>query len=84
MTRERLYLDAMESVLTNTSKVLINGDSANSLMYLPIDKLIERRQQGSSGNSVSDFSSSSGSNTSMSTKLDAVKQRVEDRMRSMR
>lgn len=84
VTRERLYLDAIESVLTNTSKVLINGDSSNSLMYLPIDKLLERRQLRSSDNSVSDFSSSSGSNTSMSTSLDDMKKRVEERMRSIR
>lgn len=43
VTRERLYIEAMESVLSNTSKVLMDsgGDGGgNSLMYLPIDKLI--------------------------------------------
>lgn len=40
VTRERLYLEAMESVLGNTSKVLMDNDSGNSLMYLPIDQLI--------------------------------------------
>ncbi len=33
VTRERLYLDAMESVLSNTNKVLIDNDNGNSLMY---------------------------------------------------
>lgn len=42
VTRERLYLEAMESVLGNTSKVLMDGDGGNSLMYLPIDQLINQ------------------------------------------
>jgi len=43
VTRQRLYIDAMESVLSSSSKVLIDSDSGNSLMYLPIDKLLEGR-----------------------------------------
>jgi len=43
VTRQRLYIDAMESVLSNSSKVLIDSDNSNNLMYLPIDKLMERR-----------------------------------------
>ena len=43
VTRQRLYLDAIESVLSNSSKVLIDSENSNSLMYLPIDKLMERR-----------------------------------------
>jgi len=43
VTRQRLYLDTIESVLSSSSKVLMDTDSGNSLMYLPIDKLLERR-----------------------------------------
>lgn len=43
VTRQRLYIDAMESVLSNSSKVFMDSDNGNSLMYLPIDKLLERR-----------------------------------------
>ena len=43
VTRQRLYIDAIESVLSNSSKVLIDSDNSNTLMYLPIDKLMERR-----------------------------------------
>jgi modulator of FtsH protease HflK len=42
VTRERLYIDTMEQVLANTSKVMIDQQSGgNSLMYLPLDKLVE-------------------------------------------
>ncbi|BAS67734.1 MAG: FtsH protease activity modulator HflK [Gammaproteobacteria bacterium] len=39
VTRERLYRETMESVLANTSKVVVDS-KANSMMYLPLDKLI--------------------------------------------
>lgn len=48
VTRERLYIEAMESVLTNTSKVLVDSNEGNSLMYLPIDKLINQGGSNSS------------------------------------
>jgi len=41
VTRERLYLDTMQQVLQNTSKVVIDQKGGNSLLYLPLDKLIQ-------------------------------------------
>jgi len=41
VTRQRLYLDTVEDVLGNTSKVMIDVEGGNSLMYLPLDKLIQ-------------------------------------------
>ena len=43
VTRERLYRETMEKVLANTSKVLVDS-KANSMMYLPIDKLIDAKK----------------------------------------
>ncbi|MDG1199143.1 MAG: FtsH protease activity modulator HflK [Porticoccaceae bacterium] len=45
VTRERLYLDAIEEVMTNSSKVLVDTEGGNNMLYLPLDKII---QQGSS------------------------------------
>jgi membrane protease subunit HflK len=42
--RERLYLQMMERVLTNTSKVLVDPGMANSLLYLPLDKIMQNAQ----------------------------------------
>jgi membrane protease subunit HflK len=42
VTRKRLYLETMESVLARTGKVLVDSDSGNSLMYLPIDQLMKQ------------------------------------------
>ena len=39
VTRKRLYLETMEEVYKNTSKIMVDTDSGNNLMYLPLDKL---------------------------------------------
>jgi membrane protease subunit HflK len=42
VTRERMYIDMMQQILTSSSKVLIDQKSSNgSLLYLPLDKLIQ-------------------------------------------
>ena len=43
VTRQRLYLDAIESVLGNTNKVLLDTKGNNNLMYIPIDRIMENR-----------------------------------------
>lgn len=40
VTRERIYLDAVSSILSNTSKVVIDVKDGNNLLYLPLDRLI--------------------------------------------
>lgn len=42
VTRERLYLETMQSILQNTSKVLVDVNSSNNLLYLPLDKILNR------------------------------------------
>jgi len=43
VTRERLYRETMEDVFANTSKVVVDS-KANSMIYLPIDKLIDAKK----------------------------------------
>jgi membrane protease subunit HflK len=44
VTRERLYLDTMQELMSNTSKVLVTGEKGqNKLLYLPLDKMIDGR-----------------------------------------
>ncbi len=38
VTRERLYLDTMEKVMSGTNKVLLDTSSQNNVFYLPLDK----------------------------------------------
>ncbi len=43
VTRQRLYLDTMQEVFSNTSKVLVTGNKngQSNLLYLPLDKMVE-------------------------------------------
>ena len=40
VTRERLYLETMQQILSSTTKVLVESKQGNQLLYLPLDKLI--------------------------------------------
>jgi membrane protease subunit HflK len=42
VTRKRLYLDTIESVLSQSSKVVVDTKGNNNLLYLPLDKLMQR------------------------------------------
>ena len=41
VTRERMYLDTMSQVMGNVSKVMVDQKNGSSLLYLPLDKLME-------------------------------------------
>ena len=43
VTRKRLYLDTMQSVLGNTSKIVVDSDAGNQMLYLPLDQMIKRQ-----------------------------------------
>ncbi|MFA5626636.1 MAG: FtsH protease activity modulator HflK [Thiohalomonadaceae bacterium] len=58
VTRKRLYLETMESVMGQSSKVLVDTKDSNNLLYLPLDKLMQRDGLPGSG---------MGSSPSMST-----------------
>ena len=47
VTRERLYLDMMQQVLSNTSKVLVDQKGTGNLLYLPLDKLMQMNDPNS-------------------------------------
>lgn len=56
VTKERLYRETLEEVFGNTVKVIVNENS-NSLMYLPIDQLINAKKSTSLGSSVNNYQS---------------------------
>jgi membrane protease subunit HflK len=42
VTRERLYLDTMQQIFANTSKVYVDSRVNNSMLYLPLDRLVQQ------------------------------------------
>lgn len=41
VTRQRLYLDAMQDVMSSSSKVLVDVEGGNNMLYLPLDRMME-------------------------------------------
>ena len=42
VTRERLYIDAIEEVMSNSTKILVDTEGGNNMLYLPLDKLVQQ------------------------------------------
>ena len=42
VTRDRVYIDALENVFKNSSKVMVDVEGGNNMMYLPLDKMTQR------------------------------------------
>ncbi|WP_430460162.1 FtsH protease activity modulator HflK [Thalassolituus sp. LLYu03] len=53
VTRERLYIEAVSEVYSNTSKVLVDVKGGNNMMYLPLDKLMQNLPAAPGNNSLS-------------------------------
>ena len=46
VTRERIYIDTLESVMSNSTKVMIDVDGGNNLLYLPLDQIMQGSNRG--------------------------------------
>ena len=67
VTRERLYLEAVESVYANSNKLLMDVEGGNNLIYLPLDQLIKQRPMTGNPSIVQDrLSPEVGMNNSQS------------------
>ena len=75
VTRTRLYIEAMESVMANTNKVIVDIESSNQMIYLPLDQI--RQRSLNLQDQVSDnFNSSQPSEPTLSS-LDRRTNRVQ-------
>ncbi len=82
ITRERLYLDMMESVLSHSSKVMVDVEGGNNLLYLPLDKLMDRQdsggasqQQRASADILRDIKQRGATQDSQRTRLESLRSR---------
>jgi membrane protease subunit HflK len=57
VTRRRIYMDTIENVLARAHKVLIEGKAGNNMIYLPIDKLLEKSNAREAEQSAAEASS---------------------------
>ena len=75
VTRERMYIQALEQVLGNSSKIFVDTESSGNMMYLPLDRLT----QGSLSSSGSRMSGSNGQQVDIQTLTDQVLQELRTR-----
>jgi len=47
VTRDRMYITTMEKVYSTTSKVMVDVEGGNNMMYLPLDKIIQQQNTNS-------------------------------------
>lgn len=66
VTRDRLYLDAMQQIYSNTTKILVDSRQGNNLLYLPLDKIMQLN------NSSSEIAVLPGSNAAASAPASAA------------
>ena len=83
VTKERLYLEAVESVLSNSSKVMIDVEGGNNMMYLPLDQLINRNQPKNANQGTADQSSAGVDSTSIMDRITSNKNNFNLRKRDL-
>ncbi|MBV8634779.1 MAG: FtsH protease activity modulator HflK [Burkholderiaceae bacterium] len=49
VTRDRMYLETMQQIFSNTTKVMVDSKNGNSLIYLPVDKLLAQSSNNGDG-----------------------------------
>ena len=83
VTKERLYLEAVESVLSNSSKVMIDVEGGNNMMYLPLDQLINRNQPKITNQDNVNQSAGGVDNTSIMDRITSNKNNFNLRKRDL-
>lgn len=72
VTRERLYLDTMEKVMSDNAKVIMDTQNSGNLMYLPLDKLMNKATRHSSSGSSASNASILGNSSSTQKRRDIL------------
>lgn len=52
VTRDRLYIDAISEVYNNASKVLVDVEGGNNMMYIPLDKIVQNVSATTGGDTL--------------------------------
>ena len=76
VTRQRLYLDAMQGVLERSTKVLIDVEGGNNLLYVPLDKLLTGGAPGQNPSESAPSYDGSGAGQGASGESDRTRRRT--------
>ena len=62
VTRDRMYIDAMQQIYSNVSKVLVDSHQGSNLLYLPLDKIMQMTQSSGAQNGSGSIAGANNSN----------------------
>jgi membrane protease subunit HflK len=83
VTRKRLYIDAVQSVMSNSTKVMIDVKDGNNIMYLPLDQIaaasIGRNNSEAQANDVSGIASGTAIQDLTDQVIEEIRKRQERR-----
>ena len=82
VTRQRLYIDAQEQILSSVSKVVVDQKNGNSMLYLPLDKLLAASTANSAPVTTSAPQAAMPANSSNIPEIAADSQRSRDAFRT--
>jgi len=85
VTRDRLYIDMVEQVLGNSTKVMVDVKGGNNMMFLPLDKILQRSGMSTQeSTNVLDSLSADDIARNAGTSLDNLRNRIPSRSRETR
>jgi membrane protease subunit HflK len=77
--RDRLYIDAMQQIYSNTTKVLVDTKQGSNLLYLPLDKIIQQTSQANAAApAAADAAHNNAGNTPANPSAPAADARARD------
>ena len=79
VTRERMYVDTMQQIYGNVTKVMVDSKQGNNLLYLPLDKLM---QMSAPGGPAANTSAAPAANSPASSPATAANSRTREAERS--
>ena len=85
VTRDRLYIDMVEHVLSNSTKVMVDVKGGNNMMFLPLDKILQSSGMSSrQSTNVLDSLSAGDVARDAGTGVDTIRNRIPSRSRETR
>lgn len=85
VTRDRMYVDVMQQVLSSSTKIFVDSKGSNNLLYLPFDKLMEQNKTQTIQSLQKDMTmESSGNSTASEKPLESMNTSPINQVRDMR
>lgn len=85
VTRDRMYVDVMQQVLSSSTKIFVDSKGSNNLLYLPFDKLMEQNKTQTIQSLQKDMTMESSENSTASEKpLESMNTSPINQVRDMR